>query len=68
MDLFDLFPLVPPQLPGERSARGPMETLAAGVAVGLLDPARMHNRLLHRERRRDAARGARQLLLDVLSA
>jgi hypothetical protein len=36
MDLFDLFPVVPPSLPGERSARDPLEQVAAGVALGLL--------------------------------
>lgn len=36
MDLFDLFPVVPPQMPGERAARDPLEQVAAGVAVGLL--------------------------------
>jgi hypothetical protein len=36
MDLFDLFPIVPPQFPGERSSRDPLEQVAAAVAVGLL--------------------------------
>jgi hypothetical protein len=36
MDLFDLFPIVPPQFPGERPGRDPLEQVAAGVAVGLL--------------------------------
>jgi hypothetical protein len=36
MDPFDFIPIVPPPLPGERAARGPLEQVAAGVAVGLL--------------------------------
>jgi hypothetical protein len=36
MDLFDLFPMGGPGLPGERSARTPGEQLAAGSATVLL--------------------------------
>ncbi len=36
MDLFDLFPMGGPGLPGERSARTPGEELAAGTATILL--------------------------------
>ena len=36
MDLFDLFPMGGPGLPGERSARTPGEQLAAGTATLLL--------------------------------
>jgi hypothetical protein len=36
MDLFDLFPVTPPQFPGERSARTPAEQAAAGVGLLLL--------------------------------
>jgi hypothetical protein len=36
MDLFDLFPIVPPSMPGERSARGPEELVAVAVALWLL--------------------------------
>jgi hypothetical protein len=115
MDLFDLFPIVPPQFPGERSSRDPLEQVAAAVAVGLLPLAgallvlfsglkghavvalvvmplvfatvayllgrrlsvsvgrslllgvRLHNRLLRRERGRDAARRRGRVLFDLLS-
>jgi hypothetical protein len=36
MDPFDLFPVVPPELPGGRSARSPAEQAASGVALGVL--------------------------------
>jgi hypothetical protein len=36
MDIFDLFPMGGPGLPGERSARTPEEQLAAGTATLLL--------------------------------
>ena len=36
MDIFDLFPMGGPGLPGERSARTPGEQLAAGTATVLL--------------------------------
>ncbi len=36
MDIFDLFPMGGPDLPGERSARNPGEELAAGTATLLL--------------------------------
>jgi hypothetical protein len=36
MDIFDLFPMGGPGLPGERSARSPEEKLAAGTATLLL--------------------------------
>jgi hypothetical protein len=36
MDFFDLFPIVPPSMPGERGARDPLESVAAGVATVLL--------------------------------
>jgi len=36
MDLFDLFPVVPPRLPGERSARTAGEQAAAFIGLGVL--------------------------------
>jgi hypothetical protein len=36
MDPFDFIPIVPPQLPGERSARTPGEQAAAFVGLGIL--------------------------------